>query len=348
MVAQDAHSSGGSPRVGVVGAGAWGTALALVAARAGAEVRLWARRPEAARALAATGENAAHLPGIPLHASIRPTADLADLAGSGCLVLAVPAQHLRGTAAALAPHVAPGTPAAIAAKGVERGTLATMSAVVAETLPAAVPAVLSGPTFAAEVARGLPTAITLACRDAAAGRALVAALGQPTFRPYLTDDVTGAELGGATKNVLAIACGIVAGRGLGDNARAALVTRGLAELMRLGLALGARAETLMGLAGLGDLALTCTSTQSRNLRLGLALGEGRDVAQAAASVDGVIEGLASAESITALAARHGVELPIAGAVAAVLAGRLTIPAAIDGLLNRPFKTEGPSGAALAP
>jgi glycerol-3-phosphate dehydrogenase (NAD(P)+) len=341
------ETKAGDAKVGIIGAGAWGTALAMVAARAGREVVLWARRSVAAEAMARTRENA-RLSGVVLPDNVRPTGQLGDVSTCGTLVLAVPAQHVRAAAAALVPHVARGTPVAIAAKGVERETLALMSDVVAAALPAAVPAVLSGPTFAWEVARGLPTAITLACRDEVASRRLVAALGQPTFRPYPTDDVVGTELGGAVKNVLAIACGIVAGRGLGDNARAALVARGLAEMMRLGLALGARTDTLMGLSGLGDLVLTCTSTQSRNLRLGLALGHGRGVQEAASLSEGVVEGVATAEALVALARRHGVELPVSEAVADVLAGRRSIEAAVEGLLGRPFRGEGPAGAALAP
>ena len=332
--------------VGVIGAGAWGTALAIVAARAGQQTLLWARRDEAVAAMLRTRENL-RLPGVPLPEAITPTADLSSLAACDVLVLAVPAQQVRGVAQSLVPHVRRGTPLALAAKGVEQLSLTLMSDVVAEVLPAAAVAVLSGPTFAAEVAQGLPTAITLASRNEAASDALVAALGQPTFRPYPTDDVIGAELGGAVKNVLAIACGIVVGRGLGDNARAALVARGLAEMMRLGQALGARAETMMGLSGLGDLVLTCTSTQSRNLRLGLALGHGRSLAEASSQSAGVVEGVATAAALMALAHRHGVELPVAGAVAEVLAGRQSIDEAIGGLLGRPFRGEGAMGAALA-
>lgn len=328
-------------RVAVIGAGAWGTALALVAHDGGADVALWAHRPEVAAAIAAAGENAAYLPGIAVPAAVAVTADLARAAaGADAVLLVTPAQYVRETARRLAPHVPGHVPVVVCAKGIERGTGALMSAVAAETLPGRTLAVLSGPTFAAEVARRLPTAVTLACADADAGGRLVAILGSARLRPYLTDDVVGAEVGGAVKNVIAIACGIAAGRGLGENARASLITRGLAEIARLAVALGARAETLMGLAGIGDLTLTCTSGQSRNYSLGVALGRGETLADILARRRSVAEGVHSAAPVLALAARAHVEMPISAAVAAVVEGRATIDAVIDGLLSRPFRAEG--------
>ena len=263
-------------RIGVIGAGAWGTALATVARDAGREVVLWARRDGLARTVAETGRNPDYLTDIALGPGIAATADPAEAAGADALLLAVPAQALRGTCALFAPHLAPSVPVAVCAKGIERDTAMTMSEVAGEALPGNPAAILSGPTFAAEVARGQPTAVTLACRDIGIAEALAEALATPAFRPYHTDDVAGAEIGGAVKNVLAIACGIVEGRGLGENARAALITRGLAEMTRLARARGGRAETMMGLAGLGDLTLTCASRTSRNYSHGLALAAGRE------------------------------------------------------------------------
>jgi glycerol-3-phosphate dehydrogenase (NAD(P)+) len=326
-------------KVGVIGAGAWGTALAEVAARAGLDVALWAHEPETAQTIAAANENPLYLPGVKLSPTVHTTASLADL-GDADLVLAVcPAQHMRATLTAFAPHARPGLPVALCAKGVEQGTLKLMTEVLAETLPEARAAVLSGPSFAAEVARGLPCAVTLACADAALGAEIAQALATPTFRPYLSDDLVGAEAGGAVKNVLAVACGVVEGRGLGRSAHAGLITRGFAEMTRLGVALGARAETLAGLCGLGDLVLTCSSSQSRNMSLGIALGRGETLEQALAGKRSVAEGLASAPAVRALAARLGVETPICEAVAAVTAGEITVDQAIEGLLSRPLKTE---------
>jgi len=330
----------GYPSVAVIGAGAWGTALAMVAARAGAAVTLWARRPEVASEIAATHANAGLLPGVVLDPAIVSTADLAQAAQAGAVLLAVPAQHLRGVAAALAPHLPAATPVVLCAKGIERGTLKLMTEVASEALPGRPLAVLSGPTFATEVARGLPAAVTLAAADRALAQRLIDTLGGPVFRPYLSDDPVGAEIGGAVKNVLAIACGIVIGRRLGDNARAALQTRGLAEILRLGEALGARRATLMGLSGLGDLTLTCTSTQSRNLTVGIALGEGTPLAAILAGRRSVAEGVDSAAAVSDLAARRGVEMPIVTAVDRILNRGADIDAVINALLARPFRAEG--------
>ena len=265
-------------RIAVIGAGAWGTALANAAARAGRDVTLWARDPATVAAIAAKRESP-RLPGVKLDDRVAATGALADVAHAEAVLLAVPAQDLRVAATALRPHVRKGVPVVACAKGIERGTHRFMTEVIAETLAAMRRrAILSGPSFATDVARGLPTAVTLACADEATAAALARALGSPTFRPYHTTDVRGVEIGGAAKNVLAIAAGIVQGRKLGASATAALITRGFAELARFGRALGARSETLTGLSGLGDLILTCASPQSRNFSLGIALGEGRAAA----------------------------------------------------------------------
>ena len=327
-------------RVAVVGAGAWGTALALVARRAGRDVVIAAREPEVVEAINRRHENPLFLPGIALDKAIRASGDAADTAAASDIVLlVVPSQHLRAVASAIAGHLEPGTPVVICAKGVERGSGALMTEVAAETIPSVPLAVLSGPTFAAEVARGQPTAVTLAAADAAIGARLVATLGSATFRPYLSGDPVGAEVGGAVKNVIAIACGIVTGRGLGDNARAALMTRGLAEIMRLGEALGGHRETLMGLSGLGDLSLTCNGPQSRNMSLGIALGQGRTLSEALAGKRSIAEGVDNAAAISALARRKGVDMPIVNAVEAILHRGAEIDATIAALLARPFKSE---------
>lgn len=330
-----------SAGLGIVGAGAWGTALALVARRAGGDVLVWAHEAEVAAAINARHENPIFLPGVALDPGIRATGDLAELASCAALLLVPPAQHLRGVAGALAKHLPSGTPVALCAKGVELGSFALMTEVAAEVLPGRPLAVISGPTLAPEVARDLPTAVTVAAADPAVAQRFVALIGTPRFRPYLSDDPLGAEIGGAVKNVLAIACGIVVGRGLGDNARAALVTRGLAEMIRLALAKGGRAETLMGLSGLGDLVLTCNAPTSRNMSLGVALGEGRSLADILAERRAVTEGVTSAAAIAALGARLGVELPIVAAVDRLLHHGGDIDREIAGLLARPFKAEAP-------
>ncbi|HUN50498.1 MAG TPA: NAD(P)H-dependent glycerol-3-phosphate dehydrogenase [Candidatus Sulfotelmatobacter sp.] len=330
--------AGGMDRVGIVGGGAWGTALATIAAAAGATM-LWAHEADVVAAINHDHRNPAFLPGVDLDPAIRAVDDMAAVAACDVVLLVAPAQYLRTVAAALAPTLPAATPVVICAKGIEQQTGLLMSEVVAEILPDRPLALLSGPTFAAEVARGLPTAITLACADAELGRGLVQRLGRPTFRPYLSADVIGAEIGGAVKNVLAIACGIVAGRRLGDNARAALITRGLAEMLRLGRAKGALPETLMGLSGLGDLVLTCTGATSRNYSLGVALGEGRSLAAIQAGRRSVAEGVDTAPAVVQLAARLGVEMPISAAVAAILHGGAGIDDAIAQLLARPFINE---------
>ncbi|MCA6285526.1 NAD(P)H-dependent glycerol-3-phosphate dehydrogenase [Phenylobacterium sp.] len=325
--------------VGVIGGGAWGTALALVCARAGLETTLYAREPEVAEDVNVRQENRTFLPGIALDPGVRAVSSPEALAGRDLYLNVTPAQHLRSSLRAFAPVVAAGTPMVLCAKGIEQGSLKLMTEVLSETLPDARPAVLSGPSFAAEVARGLPTAVTLACPDEALGAALAWAVAGPAFRPYAATDMVGAEVGGAVKNVLAIACGVSEGRGLGRSAHAALITRGFAELTRMAVALGGRAETVAGLCGLGDLVLTCSSPQSRNMSVGLALGQGRSLEDALAGKVSVAEGVASAPAVRDLAARIGVEAPICEAVAAILAGEVGVEAAITGLLSRPLKSE---------
>jgi glycerol-3-phosphate dehydrogenase (NAD(P)+) len=322
--------------IGVVGAGAWGSALANIAARAGREVTLWGRNSATVAEIAATRENP-RLPGIRIDDRVAVTADLAKAAQADAILVVVPAQDLRAAATALAPMLRNATPVIAAAKGIERGTRLFMTQVIAQALPHAVPAILSGPSFAADVARGLPTAVTLAASDDTLASALAPALGSATFRPYHSADVRGVEIGGAAKNVLAIAAGIVTGRRLGASAVAALITRGFAELSRFGRAHGARVETLTGLSGLGDLILTCASPQSRNFSLGIALGEGRSLAQARAGK--LAEGLYSAAVLAEMAAERAIDMPISTAVAAILEGRLSIDAAIESLLTRPFRAE---------
>lgn len=327
----------------ILGAGAWGTALACVARRAGRSVRLWGRDEAVLAAIAAGRGNPVYLPGIPLEPGIETTADMkAALDGAAGMLVVCPAQAARAVTARAAPYIPDGLPVALCAKGVERGSALLMSEVLAETVPGAAPVVLSGPTFAAEVAKGLPTAVTLAARDPAAGQFLQGALAGQRFRPYRSDDVVGVEVAGAAKNVIAIACGIAWGLGLGENARAALLTRGLAEIGRLASALGGRAETMAGLSGLGDLTLTAGSKTSRNTRFGVTLGEGgrpRDPGPRPA----LAEGVATAAAIVALAERAGIaDIPIIRAVDDVLAERLSTEEAIRRLLARPVGTEGPS------
>ncbi|MBN9582317.1 MAG: NAD(P)-dependent glycerol-3-phosphate dehydrogenase [Afipia sp.] len=320
--------------IAVIGAGAWGTALANATTRAGRDVILYARDKAAADTLARTRENP-KLPGIALADRVTVTSDLAQAATAQAVLLVTPAQNLREAAIALAPHLAPRTPVIVCAKGIERGSHKFMTEIVAEVAPQAETAILSGPSFDIDVARGLPTAVTLAARDEALARALVHALGSATFRPYHTTDVRGVEIGGAAKNVLAIAAGIVAGRALGASALAALTTRGFAELMRLGLACDAKAETIAGLSGLGDLLLSCSTPQSRNFSLGLALGRGETPNRAK-----LAEGAFTAPVLIELAGERNVEMPVASAVAAILSGALTVDAAIEALLTRPFRSEG--------
>jgi glycerol-3-phosphate dehydrogenase (NAD(P)+) len=324
--------------VSVVGAGAWGTALACVAA-AGANTLLWAREADVVESVNAAHENRRFLAGVSLPHALHATGDLAQAAKAEAILLVPPAQFLRSTLASLKGLVAPGTPVVLCAKGIEDKTGKLLTEVLAEILPDISPAMLSGPSFARDVARGLPTAVTVAAQPGVAER-LQATLGRPShFRPYVTDDLVGVALGGAAKNVYAIACGVVMGEGFGESARAALLARGFAELLRLGAALGARPETLMGLSGLGDLALTATTTTSRNFSLGVALGKGETLKDITGEGKPLAEGAATAPALVMRAKALGVELPIAEAVASVLSGKFSVGQATERLLARPVGTE---------
>lgn len=325
-------------RIAVLGGGAWGTALANLAARAGADVIFWARDGGHVAEMAATGVNARRLPGIPLLAAVTPRSDVAAVAEAEIVLLAVPAQSIRQAALLARPHLQPSVPVIICAKGIERATGLFMSDVVAEVLPGHPPAILSGPSFAEDVARGMPTAVTLAARTGADAEALAATLAAPWFRLYHSADIRGVEIGGATKNVLAIASGIAAGKGLGSSAGAALLARGFAELTRFGIANGAQPGTLTGLSGLGDLVLTCGSRQSRNFSLGYALGQGHSLPEARSRV-GTAEGVLTCAVLCDLASRAAIDMPIAQAVDAVLTGRASVDAMIGALLARPAKPD---------
>lgn len=325
--------------VAVIGAGAWGTALALRLAATRRTV-LWARAPQRAAEITAARENARYLPGHRLPEALTVTADpAAALRGAAAVLLAVPAQALRAITAALRPHWPDGAPAVICAKGIEQGTIRLPSEILSETLPEAPPAVLTGPTFAHELATGLPAAAVLAIADDALRARLLSLLAIQRFRLYGSADLVGAQLGGAAKNVIAIAAGVVEGMGLGENARAALITRGVAELARLVAAEGGRPETAAGLSGLGDLILTCTGAASRNHSLGVALGRGEALADVLAARVGVTEGVHTAPALLARAARTGTEMPIAEAVAALLDGRASATALVERLLSRSPREE---------
>lgn len=323
-------------RVAIVGAGAWGTALALVAVEAGRNVTLWAREPDVVESIAQRRENVRYLAGITLPPGIRATTMLDEATEADALLLAAPAQHLRHTLAELGP-AALAKPVVVCAKGIERATGKLLTEVLAEA-GAALPAMLSGPSFARDVANRLPTAVSIAAKGALAQR-LQATLAHPSFRPYASDDLVGVALGGAAKNVYAIACGVVAGMGLGENARAALLARSFAELRRLAVAMGAKDETLMGLSGLGDLVLTATSMSSRNYSFGFSLGLGTPVSDLAQPGRPLAEGFETAPAIVMRARSLSVELPIAEAVADILEGRLSLAAALPRLMLRPYKSE---------
>lgn len=329
-------------RIGVLGGGAWGTALAasLYAKpnQNAPDHPIWVLEEDVAKALRAGDGNPTYLPNIALP-KMNASSNMDALASCDAVLAVVPAQFARAAFDQLASRLAPGTAILLCAKGIERGSLSLMTQVLAEAIPSAVPAVLSGPSFAADVSKGLPTAVTLACADEDVGRALMDAIGQPGFRPYWTDDLIGAEVGGAVKNVLAIACGIVEGMNLGKSAHAALIARGFAEMTRLGVAMGGQPETLAGLCGLGDLVLTCSSPQSRNMSFGLALGQGRSAQDILDERKSVTEGVATAPALVTLANKHSVEMPICEAVNAVLNEGMTVSNAITALLARPYKGE---------
>ncbi|WP_020590330.1 NAD(P)H-dependent glycerol-3-phosphate dehydrogenase [Kiloniella laminariae] len=325
--------------VGVIGSGAWGTALAAVAANAGNKVTIWSRNPLVVDDINNQHENSLYLKGAALDPAIRASTNAEDLKNADLLLLVTPSQHLRSVITPIKSLIGPDVPLVLCAKGVEISSGLLMTEMLQEILPGNPLAVLSGPTFAIEVARDLPTAVTLACADAVLGQKLASTLGSRAFRIYHSTDPVGAEIGGAVKNVIAIACGIVDGRQLGDNARAALITRGLSEIVQLGLAKGARRETLMGLAGMGDLTLTCTATQSRNYALGKALGSGEKLADYLKGRITVAEGLGSSKSVSALARKLQIDMPICNAICDVLHHQVDIDQTIADLLARPQKAE---------
>jgi glycerol-3-phosphate dehydrogenase (NAD(P)+) len=330
-------------KIGVIGAGAWGTALAASLAERGLSVRLWAFEPEVAESIGNSHENRMYLPGIALPASIQTTTDLADMKDVDSTIIVVPSQFLGKVVEKLAPFLSETTPLILAAKGIEIASGKLMSEVVAGIMPKSPVAVLSGPSFAHEVAKGLPTALTLAARDKTLADNLAATLGSARLRLYIGTDIVGAQVGGAVKNVLAIACGIATGRKLGENGRAALITRGLAEMTRLATALGGSAETLLGLSGIGDVVLTCMSETSRNFSVGLALGEGRSLKEALAGKHSVAEGVTTAAAVVARAKTLNVAMPIAEAVDAVLNRGAEVERTIAGVLARPLGKEEVSG-----
>ena len=326
-------------RIAVLGGGAFGTALAQTLRLAGRTVALWARNGDVVAEINERHTNSIYLPGVTLDAHLPATTDLAVVSDADLVLLVTPAQATRATAQLLAAYVRTNVPIVVCAKGIEQSSGQRLSKILAEIMPMAPLAVLSGPAFAADVVRGLPTAVTLATADASLGAVLAATIGYRNFRVYWSDDVAGVELGGSVKNVLAIAAGIVVGKRLGASAHAALVTRGFAELRRFGISLGARPETLQGLSGLGDLLLTASSPQSRNMSLGQALGEGRTLQDVLSGRRSVSEGVATAAAVVEIARRRGLEMPIAEAVHAICTGAVTVDAAMAGLLSRPFKAE---------
>lgn len=335
---ENLYSSKTYDHLGVIGAGAWGTALACVAAKAGRSVALWAMEPDVLDSITRTRANARFLPGVAVHENVEATNDLAAAAKADAILLATPAQHLRSTLRQLSPHVTDDLPLVLCAKGIERSSGLLLTEVLAETLPRVQVAVLSGPSFARDVANELPTAVTIAARMDIAKR-LQASLGHRQFRPYVSDDVVAVALGGAAKNVYAIGCGIADGLGLGESARAALLARSFAEMTRLGEAVGGRAETFMGLSGLGDLVLSATSLSSRNFAFGQRLGQGQSLQMLRAPGMPLVEGAETARPLVERAQRHGVEMPIATTIVDVLDSVLTPAAALDQLMNRPLGLE---------
>ena len=326
-------------KIGVIGGGAWGTALAQTLAVAGRDVTLWAFEEDCVKSINELRENTFYLPGIKLNQRILATSEISHLGDMEAVLSVAPAQHTRKILESFVPFMKDGMPIVLCSKGIEISTRSFMSDVLAEVAPRAVPAVLSGPSFAIDVAKGLPTAVTLACEDKDVGQKLIKAIAVPTFRPYLASDVLGAEIGGAVKNVLAIVCGIVLGKELGRSAHAAIIARGFAEMTRLGIALESNPETLTGLSGLGDLVLTCSSEQSRNMSCGLALGRGTSLEDIMAARNSVTEGVASAPALKEMAEKLGVDMPISFAMADILSGALDVDTAITQLLSREHRME---------
>lgn len=326
--------------IGVIGAGAWGTALAQAFATPDRPVLIWAREPEVVASINGQSENVPFLPGIKLSPHISATADLSAMGGCAVILLVTPAQYVRPTLAMLKPHLKPGVPVINCAKGIEIGTGKLMTDIAAEIIPDTPAAILTGPTFAAEIARGLPSAVTVAIKDEAGAQVIRDTLIGKTLRPYLSDDVVGTQVGGAVKNVIAIACGVVFGLKLGESAKAALMTRGLAEMARLAESMGGRRETLLGLCGVGDLVLTCSSMQSRNFSLGVALAEGKTLEQIMAERNSVAEGVHTAKALMDLAAARHIDMPISAAVHRCVTGECDMGRIVAELLERPLKAEG--------
>ncbi len=326
-------------KISVIGGGAWGTALATMAARAGREVLLWAREDDVVTSINEVHENKDFLPGVSLPETLKATGDLGLVAKADVILMVVPAQFVRSVAVDMKSHLKESTPVILCAKGIEQSSGKLMNDVMKEVLPKTPLVVLSGPTFAREVALDMPSAVTIASKYQQIAQNVADTFGQPTFRPYLSRDVVGAEVGGAVKNVLAVACGIVAGLDLGENARAALITRGLAEMVRFGETFGAKRETMMGLCGLGDLILTCSSSQSRNMSLGMALGQGKSVDEVMSGRISVAEGYHTAGILAEIAARENIEMPIAGAVNKILHKGGNVTEVVQDLMNRPYVSE---------
>lgn len=323
-------------KLAIIGGGAWGTALAQVAATGGRETLLWALEDDVVTAINRIHENPVYLKGLKLNPAIRATSNFSELADVDAWLVVTPAQHMR---AVLSRSPCPNMPLILCSKGIEESSGLLLNDVAHQVCPTSPVAVLSGPTFAHEVAAGLPTAVTLACKDEGLGEALRDRLAQPSFRIYNSDDVAGAEVGGAVKNVLAIACGVVDGRNLGQNARAALIARGFAEMARFGMAMGAKRETLAGLSGLGDLVLTCSSTSSRNFSLGKAIGEGKSAAELMTDRRTVAEGAFTAPVLHRVAQKRGVDMPIVAAVDALIRGAMSVDEVLEALLSRPPRAE---------
>ncbi len=327
-------------KIGVIGAGAWGTALTQSLANAGRDVILWAREPDVVTAINEQHENTVYLPGIPLNPDIQATDSLSRTADCDAILLVTPTQYIRHTLESLKGDIAEGKPLVMCSKGIELNTGHLISQVAEEEVPNATIAILSGPTFASEIARGLPSAVTIAAKDKDVAQEIREGLASRNLRPYITDDMIGAQLGGAVKNVVAIACGVIAGRGLGESARAALLTRGLAEMARLASAMGAKRETLMGMCGAGDLMLTCSSMQSRNYSLGVRLGEGQTLEEIMGRRKAVTEGVHTAKALTVMAKKHAVDMPISEAVYKYVGEGLSIDDAIEEMMDRPLRPEG--------
>lgn len=327
-------------KVGILGAGSWGTALAILANRASSDVTLWTRNETVLHGIRDKRVNEAYLKDFFIDPSIEVTSELADVKQCDLLIISIPSQSVRTACIALSDLIDPELPILISSKGIERGSLALMSEVVNAILPSNPVAVLSGPNFALEAAKGLPTATTLACTDPVLAEHISYAIGGRAFRPYLTDDLIGAQVGGAVKNVIALACGIAAGKKLGENARAALITRGLAEITRMTRIKGGREETMMGLCGIGDLVLTCTSTKSRNFALGVELGKGKPVREALPGhLHGLTEGVVTADSVYEISMKQGISMPICSTVYHILKSNMTVQEGINDLLGRPFAAE---------